>query len=533
MVRAGALAVFRDGGMGRKFVGLLRPGDIVGEFGLLAGTPRSATVIALRDSEIAEMPGRDFLDAARRVPDAMVEVARLLVSRARSTVSERVTPRVIGIASLDAAVRARHWADLLADELRTLGRKVAVLDSAAAAHSPSWWSAMESANDLLVCSAEADEDAWSTVCRRQVDRMLLLADGARAPPAECRLCDSEPLQANGLVDLVLVQGPTGPARTAAWLDAVSPATHHHVGPDQGCARLARSLTGCSIALVLSGGGARAFAHVGAVDVLRRAGVCIDAVCGTSMGAIVAAGVAAGWDSAELDRRIRDAFVTANPLDDVALPFVAMTRGRKVERRLAEHFGDIDIADLPIPFFCVSADLGTGEPVVHQRGPLAAALRASISLPGVLPPVSMDGRVLVDGGVLRNLPSELLRARHDGVIVAVDVSHALGLRPADVERPRPLGRWFWSGAWRRGPPIVSILMRSATLATGPDLLASRAAADLYVMPDVGGIEIREWRAYDRAVEAGRQAMTRALTELDTPVHLLRQERMAQAAAGAGM
>jgi NTE family protein len=530
MVRAGALAVFRNDGMGRRLVGLLRPGEIVGEFGLLAGTARSATVVALRDSVVAEMPGRDFLDAARRLPDAMVEVARLLVARARSSASEPAVPRVVGLASLDAGIGARRWADLLAREARALGRSVAVLDAAAAARPPAWWSDMEARHDLLLCAAEADEEDWAAVCRRQVDRMLLFGDGTRPPPPERGPCGSEPLQANGLVDLVLVRDSGRPSGTAAWLDAISPARHHHVGPDGGCAPLARSLAGCSVALVLSGGGARAFAHVGAVDALRRAGVPIDAVCGTSMGAIVAAGVAAGWDGAELDRRMRDAFVTTNPLDDVALPFVAMTRGRKVERRLAEHFGEVDIADLPVPFFCVSADLGTGDPVVHRRGPLARALRASISLPGVLPPVSMGEQVLVDGGVLRNLPSELMRAAHDGVIVASDVSHAPGLRPADVERPRPLGRWFWSGSWRRGPPIVSILMRSATLAAGPDLIASRAAADLYVMPEVGGIEIREWRAYDRAVAAGRRAMTDALAGLDTPVHLLRRERMARAVGG---
>lgn len=533
MVRAGAFGVFREGAMGRALVGVLRPGDVVGEFGLLAGTPRSATVVALRDSEVAAMPGAGFLAAARRSPDAMVEVARLLVARSRSAGAGAgagaVTPRVIGLAALDAGVDARRWAGLLAGAMRALGHDVAVLEASFLDRDPAWWSEAEARHDYLLCAAQAEEGAWAAACRRQADRMLLLADGDRPPPADCGLCASEPLQASGLVDLVLVQRGERPAGTAAWLDAVGPARHFHlVGGD--CGPLARTLTGCAVALVLSGGGARAFAHVGAVDALRRAGVPIDSVCGTSMGGIVAAGLAAGWDGEELDRRMRAAFVATNPLDDVALPFVAMTRGRKVERRLAEHFGDVDIADLPLPFFCMSADLATGEPVAHRRGPLATALRASISLPGVLPPVAMGDRVLVDGGVLRNLPSEVMRATHDGPVVAVDVSQAVGLTSADVERPRPLGRWFWSGAWRRGPPIVSILMRSATMAAGPDLAASRAAADLYVMPEVGGIEIRNWRAYDRAVAAGRDAMGRALARLDAPVHLLRLRRLAAMAEG---
>lgn len=529
MVRSGAFGVFRDGGMGRELVGIVRPGGVVGEFGLLAGTPRSATVVALRDSEVAAMPGADFLAAARRRPDAMVEVARLLVARSRSVGAGAVAPRVIGLAALDAGVDARRWAGLLAGAMRALGHDVAVLDASFLDRDPAWWSEAEARHDYLLCAAQVKEDAWAAACRRQADRMLLLGDGDRAPPPECGLCASEPLQASGLVDLVLVQRGDKPTGTAAWLDAIAPARHFHL-VGGACGPLARTLTGCAVALVLSGGGARAFAHVGAVDALRRAGVPIDAVCGTSMGGIIAAGLAAGWGREELDRRMRAAFVATNPLDDVALPFVAMTRGRKVERRLAEHFGDVDIADLALPFFCMSADLATGEPVAHRRGPLATALRASISLPGVLPPVVIGGRVLVDGGVLRNLPSEVMRASHDGPVVAVDVSQATGLTSADVERPRPLGRWFWSGAWRRGPPIVSILMRSATMATGPDLAASREAADLYVMPEVGGIEIRNWRAYDRAAAAGRDAMENALARLDAPVHLLRLRRLAAIAEG---
>jgi NTE family protein len=225
--------------------------------------------------------------------------------------------------------------------------------------------------------------------------------------------------------------------------------------------------------------------------------------------------------------MRAAFVATNPLDDIAVPLVAMTRGCKVEKRLAEHFGTDDIADLPLPFFCISADLASGEAVVHRRGNLATALRASIALPGVLPPVTMGDKVLVDGGVLRNLPTATLRADHDGTIVAVDVSHSVGLFPDDVRRPKPLFRWFRTGAWRRGPPIVSILMRSATIASGPDLLAAKAAADLYVMPEVSGIEIRDWRAYDVAVEAGRSGMEHALGSLAMPVSEIRRAHLAAA------
>ena len=131
--------------------------------------------------------------------------------------------------------------------------------------------------------------------------------------------------------------------------------------------MARTITGMSVGLVLSGGGARAYAHVGAIRALREAGVPIDFVGGASMGAIVAAGVAMGWDDDEIDRRIRKAFVETSPVDDIAFPLLAMTSGEKVRARLREHFGDAQISDLWLPFFCVSSNLTSGAYQLHRRG----------------------------------------------------------------------------------------------------------------------------------------------------------------------
>lgn len=528
-LRAGDLAAFRDA-PDATLLGVIKPGEVIGEMALLSGSPHSATVVALRDSEVSSLDAEAVFEAARRTPEIMADIARLLIARARSPQPHglRARPKMFGLAALDPGVSARRIADGLAGEMVSLGFTTAVLDGSQAARPPIWWSEIEAANDHVLCAAEVDEAPWSAICRRQVDRMILLGRGDRPPPPDCGLCASEPLQANGLVDLALMR-PDGsrPPDPSDWLDLVQPRRLFHLreGSRDDTARLARFVTRTAVAVVLSGGGARAFAHVGAVRALRESGVPIDAVGGTSMGAIIAAGVALGWDGRELDSRLRDSFVSSNPLDDVALPFVAMTQGRKVERKLTEHFGTVDIASLEQPFFCVSTDLAAGGHIRHGRGRLVTALRASIALPGILPPIIDGARVLADGALLRNLPTELMRADHDGPIVAIDVSRSLGLTAADIARPTPLARWFWSGAWRRGPPIVSILMRSATIAAEPELAAARAAADLYVAPELGMIEIRDWRAFDRASAAGETAMRAALASLDGPLTHLRHRRLA--------
>ena len=116
---------------------------------------------------------------------------------------------------------------------------------------------------------------------------------------------------------------------------------------------------------------------------------IDVVGGTSMGGIVAACYAMGWDDNDMENRIRKAFVETNPLGDYVLPVVALSRGRRVEQRLEENFADTLIEDLRVPFFCVSTNLVSAAAHVHRSGVLRHALRASISLPGILPPV-VDG-----------------------------------------------------------------------------------------------------------------------------------------------
>jgi NTE family protein len=526
LVRRGLLAVLRPGADKRnRLVGYVRAREYVGEMGVLAGAPRTATVVALRDSIVDMLPAADLLRQLSGQSMLAAELAYAIVRRARGDAVAQPRAQIVLIASVMPGADPVALAHDIADQCMRTGIKAVALARNDVGADDERIDQAEASNALVLLAARHDEEAWLDACRRQVDRILLLGRADTAPQHDCELCSTEPLQANQLVDLVLVR-PAGTLSQSAhhWLKSTNATRLFHVDDaGGGVVRLARILTGTSVGLALSGGGARAFAHIGAVRALREAKIELDLVCGTSMGAIVAAGVAAGWDDAELDHRMRAAFVASSPLDDIAFPIVAMTRGHKVENRLQTHFGSLDIADLETPFFCLSANLTSGRSHIHDRGPLTRALRASISLPGVLPPVVEDGQVLVDGGVLRNLPTELLRARHDGTVIGCDVSRSAGLTPAEVMPPPSWLRWWASGAWRRGPPIVSILMRSATVGTVAEIAAARDAADLYVMPDTGMVEIRDWRAYPQAVEAGYDAMRAALEQLDKPVAALRRMR----------
>jgi len=522
LVRTGRLGVFRkEEGKDTDFVGVVTSGQPVGEMALIAGTAHTSTVAALRDTEILALPRDAFFAAARKAPDILAELARLIILRARDSGGGAADPSVFGFVSLrDAPIRG--FVERVAEAVLGLGFTVQVIDQSALRSAADWFGRVEDAHDFVFYVAEHDEAAWISLCARQVDRLFLIGESGQSPvPSPVpNHPEAETYRASDLI--LLRKARQSIVGTPDWITAVHPARWFHAVEGDGAdeSRIARLVTGTSVGLVLSGGGARAYAHLGAIRALRQVGTPFDFVGGSSMGGVIAAGLALEWAQAELEARIYAAFVKASPLSDIAVPIIAMTRGRKVEALLEENFGDVLMSDLPLPFFCVSANITTNGFKVHRVGLLRQALRASISLPGVMPPVLQDGSVLVDGAVLKSFPSDVMRAQHRGPIVGVDVSRARGVDPSTLENFKPWWRWILSGAWRQGPPIVSILMRSATIATAAELAATRAATDVLILPKLDGVEIRDWKAYEPAVSAGETAAYEVIAGLGGPITHIR-------------
>ena len=528
LLRAGRLGAFRrEEGRETQFLGVIRPGEPAGEMALVAGSPHSATVAALRDSEVLSLDRDAFFRAVEADPSVMIELSRLMILRTRQSSTGAVMgePSVFSFIAAGPEIEVRPLVADIANRISRLGYRTTVVGAEAFQAPTEWFSNVERDHDFVLYVAEASETSWKALVSRQGDRLFRVADGTTAPQPAPDAASSETLQAQSLVDLILIHPAECPAPVngEAWLNALNPARlfHARTGNAADADRLARVLAGQSVGLVLSGVGARAYAHIGAIRALQERGVPIDFIGGVSMGAIIGAGVAMGWDDPELERRIRKAFVETSPLDDIAFPIIAMTHGVKVRDRLAEHFGDRNIADLWLPFFCVSTNLTTGAYQLHRSGLVREALRASLSLPGVLPPVTMGKDVLVDGAVVKNFPADIMRSIQLGPIVGVDVGRGRSIEAADVASSPTLWRWLLSGEWRRGPPIVSVLIRAATVRSGAELILAHQAADVLIQPDVDDIEIRDWKAFDPAVELGYHATSDVLDKLSHPVVDLRR------------
>jgi NTE family protein/lysophospholipid hydrolase len=268
--------------------------------------------------------------------------------------------------------------------------------------------------------------------------------------------------------------------------------YHHIAldSDQDIARLARILTGNSIALVLGGGGARGFAHIGAIRAIREAGIQIDLVGGTSMGASIGAQCALGWDYDAMIERNREIWIRARPLTDYTLPLVSMISGKRYVRALRETYSDLRIEDLPLNYYCVSSDLVYGDAVVHRQGLLGRYIRASTSVGGIAPPVPDQGRLLVDGGVLNNLPVDVMRTLHKGKTLAIDVNpYGYGMTLACSDYGESLSGWkvLWSrlnpfGSRIRAPSLHAVLDRLTMLGGIHQANDTRnGLADLYIRP----------------------------------------------------
>lgn len=537
VVVAGRLRAHRGAGDEEVVLGEIGPGEVVGETAMIAAGPRTATVRTVRDTELLRLSADAFHRTVRSFPDVLLAVAGTIAARAVSDGPATAPVRTVAVvpagrgAIPDVAEVARGLASALKRFGRvkrlsrtSVSRAIGAADGALAeSRAISWLHSVEEDHRFVIYQADDDPSVWTERCLRQADVVLLCGWGTADPqpgPVEEGL---DELATTARRELVLLWPTDGPERTERWLAARGVAAHHHVIGDGDYARLARRVAGRAVGLVLGGGGARGFAHLGVMRALEEAGIPVDMVGGTSIGAIMGAGLASGWDHAVRHPKAVDAFVKPRILVGPTLPMLALSSSRKVTRLLRDPamLGERRIEDLPIPYFCVSANITTDEMVVHTSGPLWQAVRASASLPGILPPVAMDGHLLVDGGVVNDVPVRPMRDRLQGTVIAVDINPAADLGSYEAFEPtisgwRILGRKL--NPFRSSmaiPNAVEVMMRAKEIwgrrAQSEDLAA--APPDLLLRPPTGQVGALDFRGAQRLIDEAYEWTARELAAWD--------------------
>src|SRR5688572_913314 len=350
LVITGSLGVFVSDAQGqRQMVSHVPAGETVGEMSLIQpSSNHSAQLVALRDTELLRISPDGFEALIGRHPRVMMNLMQMLVKRLKEANRGRDKPRpkTFAIVPLQDGLSEAPIAHRLAQALGQMGSRAAVLDIASSEQTAEWFSNFEAAHDIVFYRGDAPDSPWTHQCLRQADRIFLLARADRPLPLAPLDLPAFKERASGLPELLLLH-PDGAS-------AVLPehfttrggifSNHHHLraGRPADVARVARFIAGRAVGLVLAGGGARGFAHIGIIRALKEAGVPFDQLGGTSMGAIIAAGLAQEWPVEELRDRMRAVFVSDNPLSDFTLPLIALVRGKKVSSKLREHFGEICI-----------------------------------------------------------------------------------------------------------------------------------------------------------------------------------------------
>ncbi|MEE2665165.1 MAG: patatin-like phospholipase family protein [Myxococcota bacterium] len=465
----------------------------------------------------------------------MLKIARQIVTRLRRSIrSQAASRRELSIAVIPAGEQAPidPFIDEFVDRLGQIGSTL-VLDSGlvdehlgpgaadATQHGShndrllSWLNEQEAKHRYIVYRADASATNWTRRCLRLADRVLAVGL-ARSNPERNEIEEEFLKHGSNKVfaqaELVLVHENDGtpPSGTKHWLALRNVRGCHHIrsGLEKDYERLVRLLTGRAFGLVLGGGGARGLAHVGVIRAIQEIGIPIDAIGGTSMGAVISGFYAMNSDLENMTALCRTTFLKQRKLLDITFPAVALASGKRIGKHLETVFGDAQIEDLWLKYYCVSSNLTRAETAVHRDGSCWQRIRASISLPGILPPIYHDGDLLVDGSVTNNLPVGIMRTTCDGgTVIAVDVSPKVDMRQK-VSFGEAISGWK---VLRRGmnpfarsmevPTIANVLMRTTLLGSSSAQAANARDADLCLYPPVENAGLLEFQAFEDLAETG--------------------------------
>jgi NTE family protein len=516
-------------------------GQIIGEMSLYTDAPRSATVLAIRDSVLVRLSKSEFRNLLASSAQVSIALTRQIIQRLQNTQtrSELSRPVTIAVLPVTAGVDALAFAQSLATHLVSAG-SVKIVDAASidrdfnqpglaetetgditanrriALHLDQ----IEAAHDYVLLIGDNAPTPWTQRCTRGCDEVLLLAQASEPPelhPTERQCLMNRSGRAEAAETLVLLH-PADlrcPRDTRKWL-ARRPVTDHvHIRPDleRDMARLARIQSRTAVGLVLAGGGARGCAHLGIYRALQQRGIEVDFVGGTSIGSVMATFIASDRTLDDVMNIARHVF-SVNPTGDFNLiPLMSLISGRRLRgicnsaiHDLLGH--DADIEDLWKNYYCVASNYSKANELLFQHGSLSKAMLASIAIPGALPPVIHDGDILCDGGTFNNFPVDVMRGmRGVGKVIGVDLSFR---KPRRIEHEEMPSGWallrdrFRPRSRRRYrlPSLVAYLMNVTILYSTSRQREAQKITDLYFNPPLERVGMLQWNRFDDIVEQGR-------------------------------
>ena len=522
---------------------------LIGEIALLTNSARSATVTAMRDTELFRITYDAFGEIVRDYPQVSTQIATVIAKRTvDASRRQKHVSTVVNIAIIPAGKEAdiegftQELLQVLTTQYDVLyvnqsslaeqfepGVADSLSDTTEAARLLSWLNRQEELFDFIIYEADKDLSEWTKRCLRQADRILVVGQSDRSKEPgniEGALYDQQQFRTNARIELVLLHSAEQqlPQHTRGWLEQRPVDDYHHVSivnPDH-FKRLARFLVGRPVALVFSGGGTRAFAHIGALRALAEHNIPIDWVGGTSSGAIVAAGVAFGWSPDHMEALWLDQVTKGRKILDFTLPFTSIIAGKRFSAILQTVFGDANIEDLWTHYYATTADLTSAELRTHRAGVLWRAIQGSCTLPMLMPPwLDENNHLLIDGGLITGLPIYPMNEFvPNSFLIAVDISQAfygadelynygndLSFLKVLNSKLNPFAKKIIS------PSIINVLLRTIELSSVGTRSPQIALLDAHIRPPVKPTSLIDAKAAQEHIQTGYEAAMNVLKDVD--------------------
>ena len=523
--------------------------EIIGEAALLANTCRTSSVYATRESMVANLPRSVFDALIMTQPELLASITRLIVQRQRANINRTPQTTIDSnyvVIPLDTRLPLRRLTQQLRLDFRHNGRPLLLdqqlfdtlygkkgaaqtgFSDAFSSSISAWLDDKENTFSHVLYIADHEWTEWTQRCVNRADRILLVANAESTNSAARRELEEQldeiyaGTRFHPRIELLLLHPHTTerPTETERWLRWRKLDSFHHVrlGDRQHIARLGRRLRGEARGLVLSGGGARGYAHLGVQRALEEIELPVDYIGGSSMGGLLGASMAMGLSYQDVFNLSRE-FANAKALFDYTLPIASLMRSGKLTRFCKAVYGDVRIEDLWVPFFCVSSNMTDGREVIHQQGDLWKAVRSTISLPGIFTPVpDENGDLLIDGAILNTFPVDVMhRELSGGVMVGVNVSQIPELKEL-YSYGTELSGWkllltrmnpFVDSP--RVPRIIATLMRATDIKSIQRLNETREMLDVLVEPDVSSIALLDFKAFAEIARIGYEQALPVLQE----------------------
>ena len=515
----------------------LGAGQVVGQFSMLTDEPRSCTAYATRQTELVQINKAVFEQLMIAHPKMILTITQAVVRRHKEMLGQHQTKQTnIVLIPLQPDTPTSTFCQQLVEAMSLYGKVMHLNPEHVEQHLPykkvalipfehplnniisTWLGEQENHYEHIIYEAENELSPWTKRCIQTADRIILLSEAnASNQPGEIDRFITK-VNSQAQVDLALLQDNVPfPRNTKKWLDARTISAHYHLIPGNKThlGRMARRLTNNAIGLVLGGGGARGFAHVGVWRAIKETGLELDAIGGSSMGALIGAMFVTGHDDKAIIA-MSEEYRFPKGLMDYTFPTTAILKGHILTEWLQKVHKGIDLEDLWIPFFTVSSNLSRLSQKVHCRGPLWKAVRASMAIPTLFPPLCDEGEILVDGGIMNNMPIDIMQ-NYCTYTIAVSVTPVSEPR-TDFDFTPSLSGWrvLWSRlnpfeTKIKVPSLSSILLRSLDVNSASKMRQLEQQADLLIRLPVKEFTLLDFERYREIIECGYEHSKSTLSE----------------------